>query len=430
MSEIKREMIEPRSHEDTKGLEPEPKTARSKAEPELRFAEFDAEWSNFKLSDISKFSKGKGISKADIDETGNTECIRYGQLYTEYGEVIDNVISRTKVSSENLVLSKKNDVIIPASGETSIDIATASCVQLDGIALGGDLNIIRTAQNGAFLAYYLNNKKKTDIAKFAQGNSVVHLYGTQLGLLSLNLPSNIEQQKIADFLSSVDKKIEQLIEKHRLLTEYKKGVMQQIFSQQIRFKDDNGNDYPEWEEKRLGELGSFKSGIGFSDAEQGGAEGIPFYKVSDMNLASNERIMSVANNYVSEEQITRLKFRVIGSPSIIFAKVGAAIFLERKRVATNFLIDNNMMAFTPNQDISFVRHLFSTLRLSKFAQVGALPSYNASDLKIIKVNLPCSEEQQKIANFLTEIDHKIDQAWSILEHTKAFKKGLLQKMFV
>jgi type I restriction enzyme S subunit len=165
--------------------------------PALRFPEFKGEWEKHNLGEIASFSKGKGISKADIVENGATECIRYGELYTTYGETIDDVKSRTNIDVNDLVLSESNDVIIPASGETQIDIATASCVLRGGIALGGDLNIIKTQNNGVFLSYYLNYKKKQEIASLAQGVSVVHLYSSQLSLLELNLPLRAEQDKIA-----------------------------------------------------------------------------------------------------------------------------------------------------------------------------------------------------------------------------------------
>jgi type I restriction enzyme, S subunit len=208
--------------------------------PKLRFkdvGELDfRDWKETLLGHISNFSKGKGLSKTDIDENGKTLCIRYGELYTEYGETIHDVKSKTNIDVNNLVLSEANDVIIPASGETQIDIAKASCVQISGVALGGDLNIIKTQENGIFLSYYLNSQKKLDIAKLAQGNSVVHLYSSQLKLLRLKLPVKSEQTKIANFLTAVDEKIAQLSRKCELLTQYKKGVMQQIFSQQLRFK--------------------------------------------------------------------------------------------------------------------------------------------------------------------------------------------------
>jgi type I restriction enzyme S subunit len=214
------------------------------------------------------------------------------------------------------------------------------------------------------------------------------------------------------------------------LKQYKKGVMQKLFSQELRFKADDGSEFSDWEEKTLGDIGDFKSGTGFPESEQGGDLGVPFFKVSDMNLAGNTFYMKSANHYVTDEQISKLKFKVIKEASIIFAKVGAAIFLERKRIAMTFLIDNNMMAFTPKANLLFMKYVFDTIKLSKFAQVGALPSYNASDLKIIRVKVPSLEEQTKIANFLAFIDTKIDLTTTQLEATKQFKKALLQQMFV
>jgi len=127
-------------------------------------------------------------------------------------------------------LSCKNDVIIPSSGETKIDIATASCVSHDGIALGGDINIIRSEQNGIFISYYLNSAKKMDIAKIAQGDTVVHLYSSQLKKLDILLPpTQEEQQKIANFLSSIDELITASTKKVETLKEHKKALMQQLF---------------------------------------------------------------------------------------------------------------------------------------------------------------------------------------------------------
>lgn len=186
-------------------------------------------WEMKKLGEVAEFSKGKGISKADIIENGRTECIRYGELYTVYGETINKVISRTNIEDKNLVLSEANDVIIPASGETQIDIATASCVVRKGIALGGDLNIIKTRNNGVFLSYYLNSSKKQEIANLAQGISVVHLYSSQLSTLSISIPSLPEQTKIAHFLSSLDEKINHTETQIQETQAWKKGLLQRMF---------------------------------------------------------------------------------------------------------------------------------------------------------------------------------------------------------
>jgi len=187
------------------------------------------DWEKKRLGEVASFSKGKGVSKDDISEGGETECIRYGELYTHYNELISDVRSKTNVDVSELVLSEENDVIIPASGETQIDIATASCIQRKGIAIGGDLNIIRTPNNGVFLAYYLNNKLKHDIAKLAQGVSVIHLYPTHLKTLKLSLPHPDEQNKIAQCLVSLEAKIEQVGVLRDQTKDFKKGLLQQMF---------------------------------------------------------------------------------------------------------------------------------------------------------------------------------------------------------
>ena len=187
------------------------------------------DWEEKKLGEVAKFSKGKGISKSEVCEDGINECIRYGELYTRYGEVIQNIFSKTNFDINKAVISQANDVIIPASGETQIDIATASCVMKSGVILGGDLNIIRSKNNGIFLSYYLNSARKLDIANLAQGISVVHLYSSQLSLLNLSLPCIEEQQKIANFLSGIDVKIENTNQQINQMQNFKKGLLQQLF---------------------------------------------------------------------------------------------------------------------------------------------------------------------------------------------------------
>ena len=134
--------------------------------PNLRFGEYSDEWNLNELQKVATLSKGSGISKDQLSENG-TPCILYGELYTKYNsEIISEVYSKTELDTSNLVKSKENDVIIPCSGETAIDISTARCVPFNGVLLGGDLNIIRLKnQNGGFFAYQLNGKRKVDIAK-------------------------------------------------------------------------------------------------------------------------------------------------------------------------------------------------------------------------------------------------------------------------
>ena len=198
--------------------------------PSLRFPEFTGEWKEERLSEIADIYKGAGISKDQLSDNGEP-CILYGELYTKYKtETITEVISRTDIDNTKLVRSKANDVIIPCSGETAEDIATARCVIKDGILLGGDLNIIRLHNyDGSFVGYQLNGKRKYDIAKVAQGVSVVHLYGEHLkGVKTVN-PCLAEQKKISRFLSLLD---ERIAVQNRLIEDLKKlrcAIIENVF---------------------------------------------------------------------------------------------------------------------------------------------------------------------------------------------------------
>lgn len=200
--------------------------------PSLRFPEFTGEWKEERLSEIADIYKGAGISKDQLSDNGEP-CILYGELYTKYKtETITEVISRTDIDNTKLVRSKANDVIIPCSGETAEDIATARCVIKDGILLGGDLNIIRLHNyDGSFVSYQLNGKRKYDIAKVAQGVSVVHLYGEHLkGVKTVN-PYLAEQKKISRFLSLID---ERIAVQSRLIEDLKKlrcAIVEKMFKQ-------------------------------------------------------------------------------------------------------------------------------------------------------------------------------------------------------
>ena len=165
-----------------------------------------------------------------------------------------------------------------------------------------------------------------------------------------------------------------------------------------------------WEQRKLGELGFAQSGIGFPDAEQGGTEGTPFFKVSDMNTPGNEYELVASNNYVTAEQIARMGWRPINQvPAIFFAKVGAAVMLNRKRLVNEpFLLDNNTMAFSMDSsllDTQFGRSLFERLDLTSLIQVGALPSFNSSDVESIFVSLPSTmNEQRQIGQYLCDLN--------------------------
>ena len=160
------------------------------------------------MGKVCTFRKGYGISKDNLSSDG-TPCILYGELYTTYKTAIaKNIKSKTSLDPTILFHSKKNDVIIPCSGETAEDIATSVCIPYDDILLGGDLTVIRSDLDGAFLSNQINSVRKYDIARIAQGKSIVHLQADELKKISIAYPTIDEQQKISGFIDKIDERIE------------------------------------------------------------------------------------------------------------------------------------------------------------------------------------------------------------------------------
>lgn len=176
--------------------------------PTLRFPNYSSEWQVSPMGKVCTFRKGYGISKENLSSDG-TPCILYGELYTTYKTAIaKNIKSKTSLDPTILFHSKKNDVIIPCSGETAEDIATSVCIPYDDILLGGDLTVIRSDLDGAFLSNQINSVRKYDIARIAQGKSIVHLQADELKKISIAYPTIDEQQKISGFIDKIDERIE------------------------------------------------------------------------------------------------------------------------------------------------------------------------------------------------------------------------------
>ena len=185
---------------------------------------------NTPLSDIYEFKRGSGLSKDDIVIGGHNKCILYGQLYTTYGEVIDEVIGLTNKKCGTI--SKYGDILIPASTTTSaIDLANATALLEDDILLSGDINILRPKSNQAdseFMAYYLTHYKKHDLARLAQGVTIMHLYGKDIKSISVCLPNISAQQDIANALNIAKQEInllKELVDQYRT---QKRGLMQRL----------------------------------------------------------------------------------------------------------------------------------------------------------------------------------------------------------
>ena len=244
-----------------------------------------------------------------------------------------------------------------------------------------------------------------------------------LSEIPVMLPITVEEQTaIAGYLTILDT----LITLHQC-----KYLMFPAFSQINKSLSDTLS----WEQRKLGEVGKARSGVGFPDTEQGGSSGTPFFKVSDMNNDGNENEMNVANNYVTDAQIAARRWSPIEEvPAIFFAKVGAAVMLNRKRLCRfPFLLDNNTMAYSLSKDqwdADFAKALFETVDLTTLVQVGALPSYNAGDVEAMEIMLPEIPEQRQIGAYFRQLDNLITLHQRKLEKLKNIKKSMLEKMFV
>ena len=253
------------------------------------------------------------------------------------------------------------------------------------------------------------------VTQTATGGTIKHLNQNILIDFPVSMPSKGEQEFIGDAFLRLDNLITLHQRKYDKLCAVKKSMLDKMFPKpgevepEIRFA---GFTDP-WEQRKLGELGFAQSGIGFPNTEQGGTEGTPFFKVSDMNMSGNEHELVASNNYVTPEQIARMGWHPINQvPAIFFAKVGAAVMLNRKRLVNKpFLMDNNTMAFSMDSSLlntQFGQLLFERLDLTSLIQVGALPSYNSSDVESITVSLPSTmDEQRQIGECLCNINDLI-----------------------
>lgn len=404
--------------------------------PRLRFPEFesDGEWKKKLLGDVASFSKGKGISKSDISVKGTISCIRYGQLYTTYNETITDVISKTNLPIDNLIFSEKNDVIIPSSGETQEDIATASCVINSGIALGGDINIIRSDINGVFLSYYLNNAKKQDIAKLAQGISVVHLYSSQLEKLEIEVPKPKEQQKIANCLSSLDNLIGAANVKLEVLKAHKKGLLQQLFPAEgetvpkLRFPEFENDG--EWKIVKLQAIATIKRGAAsqyLNYVERATPNAIRLLRIND--FLSNQA------SYV-ENTSDMKRFRV-QTGDILIAGTGAT-------AGITFMIPPsfNDLAYSYNaprirvfesNKYFIYQQLKSSFILEQQKKLfvgNAQPFLDTKAISNFLISIPKKfREQQKIADCLSAVDDLVETQSKKIDFLKEHKKGLMQQLF-
>jgi type I restriction enzyme S subunit len=284
------------------------------------------------------------------------------------------------------------------------------------------------SHDSAFLYYVIDTKYEELRGLSDGGGGRGGLNLSIIKAIQVTLPGINEQEAIAEALSDVDALIDSL---EALLTKkrnIKTGVMQELLTGRTRLPGFIGD----WKEVRLGDIGTMRGGTGFPLRYQGGNSGIPFYKVSDMNNPGNEVVMQIANNYVSANSVKSMGAVLHEPGSIVFAKVGAAIFLERKRILScRSCIDNNMMSVTLDSsvcDVKFVHHALQRVRFGDLVSTTALPSINGSVVAEVQIPLPLIKEQKAIANVLSDIDDEIEALEKRLAKTRDLKQGMAQEL--
>lgn len=280
-----------------------------------------------------------------------------------------------------------------------------------------------------YLYAYMSTKFVDYVQSQKQMGAMPYIKLGALKNFPIPLPHPEEQRKIAGFLGAVDTKIAQLAEKKRLLEDYKKGCMQQLFSQKIRFKDDDGNNFPDWEEKRLGEV--------FAEIADGGTPSksvssffggdVPWVVIEDIQ----PRIKATKNTLTSKGlSSSSAKLWPAGSLILSTGATIGRVGIAEIPLATK----QGICGIVPSSGINnvWLYFLLHTLgpKLERLAQGNTIKEVRAPTIKKIEVSLPHPAEQRKIADFLSALDRKIDLVGQELEHARTFKQGLLQQMFV
>ena len=392
--------------------------------PVLRFKGFTDDWEQRKFSDIAQ--------RISTNININLPNVTYDDIDSE-NETLNKGIKNLS-SGKKGILFQKNDILF---GKLRPYLNNIIKVDFKGIAVG-DFWVLRAYEDSSFLFSLINTPQYKYIANISSGSKMPRSDWNLVSKYLFCIPSEKEQSHIGNLILKLSQLITLQQRKLDKLKEIKGFYLSKMFPVKekivpvLRFA--NFVDLS-WKKQKLGDVGKAKTGIGFPNQEQGGKEGIPFYKVSDMNNPGNETTMISSNNYVSVEQIKRNGWNIIKDvPAIFFAKVGAAVLLNRKRICkVPFLLDNNTMAYCMNQsylDPQFTKILFETINLPSLTQMGALPSYNASDIESFSVNIPSMTEQKRIAKLFYDVDNLIIDQKKKIKKLKQTKKFLLQNMFI
>ena len=379
--------------------------------PQLRFGEFSGEWEEKKLRDVTTYVDYRGRAPVKTEKGHflvTAKNIKKG--FIDYKCSKEYVAENDYLNVMSKGLPKVGDILFT----TEAPMGNVAQVDDKDIALAQRVIKFRSKEmlyNLYLLHYMLSPIFQKIISTKSIGTTVQGISGKELHKIKLSFPSKQEQEKIASFLSSVDTKIEQLTSTTKLLQEYKKGVMQKIFSQEIRFRDDDGSEYAEWVEKKLGDVSSITTGN--SNREDSSLDGeYTFFDRSEDIRTSGIFLFDGEAVIVAGEGQQFIPKYFIGKFDLHQRTYAIMNFNQVNGKFIYYLIYTSQNYFLSQAVGSTVK----SLRLPMFTKM--------------KINVPCLLEQTKIANFLSSIDSKIEQSQKQLSLTKEFKKALLQQMFV
>lgn len=392
--------------------------------PKLRFKEFCGEWEEKRLGEICKmFSGGTPTSGKSEYYGGNINFIRSGEIHTNNTEL---TLTKLGLESSSAKLVKIGDILYALYGATSGEVDIS---KING-AINQAILCIRpnTDYNKKYLVEVLNFKKMNILNTYLQGGQG-NLSGEIIKGLKLKFPSLLEQTKIADFLLILDDKIQNQQDKITHLENIKKGFMQKIFSRRIKFKDDGGEEFPEWEEKKLGDFLIKYDEITVKNNQYppltSSRKGIFLQK----DYFNNRQIASEDNTGYNIVPFGYFTYRHMSDDAVFYFNINDLVeygivstlypvFTTTKKMNSIFL------QYYLNESTTFKKYCI----LQK--QGGSRTYMYFNKLKQFIMEIPCLKEQQKIADFLSLFDEKISTEKETLEHLKQLKKGLLQQMFV
>ena len=373
------------------------------------------------MGEVGTFTKGAPLSKADISEEG-TPFILYGELYTTYSEVTTAIVRKTDKQADLSQYSHIGDVIIPTSGETPEEIATATCVMLPNVILAGDLNIFRgTKVDGRIISYIINHIVNQDISRIAQGKSVVHIKADELSKIRINYPESAEQKKLIRFLEILSARIEKQRQLVELLKSYKRGVLQSIFSGSSFC----GKTAEKWAKKSIAEIFDCIIDKGHPEAD---------VLTIIQGLGTTRR--DAGNRRISYDKSTVATYKkVVPNDFILHLRSfegGLEIANETGVVSPAYTILRSKYCISPQFYYAYFRSYAFIKGKLRTAVEGIRDgkSINMDTFWKITIPSPPLEEQERFAKIFAGLDTAINQANIMLDKLDILKRGLLDKLFI